>query len=186
MPHGPRNRCPSGLQAAGGSSGSGAALPHGPDRAGGRDRAFRTDPGGGTRPLPPVPADAVVSGPRLERLWTRRPTSTTSTRATVRPAVTSPTRRSLRCTTTRRPSSGLATETGAGQWGSALSMACALFDVKCTVYMVRVSYDQKPYRRSIMQTYGAEVTRQSLAAHRRPVDLGRGPEFSGKPRHCHQ
>lgn len=51
----------------------------------------------------------------------------------------------------------LATETGAGQWGSALSMACALFGLECTVYMVRVSYDQKPYRRSLMRTYGAEV-----------------------------
>ncbi|HLJ66741.1 MAG TPA: TrpB-like pyridoxal phosphate-dependent enzyme [Chloroflexota bacterium] len=51
----------------------------------------------------------------------------------------------------------LATETGAGQWGSALSMACALFGMECTVYMVRASYDQKPYRRSLMRTFGAEV-----------------------------
>lgn len=51
----------------------------------------------------------------------------------------------------------LATETGAGQWGSALSMACALFGLECTVYMVRVSYEQKPYRRSLMHTYGADV-----------------------------
>jgi tryptophan synthase beta chain len=51
----------------------------------------------------------------------------------------------------------LATETGAGQWGSALSMACRFFDLECTVYMVRISYDQKPYRRILMQTYGADV-----------------------------
>jgi len=51
----------------------------------------------------------------------------------------------------------LATETGAGQWGSALSMACALFGLECTVYMVRISYEQKPYRRSLMQAYGATV-----------------------------
>jgi tryptophan synthase beta chain len=51
----------------------------------------------------------------------------------------------------------LATETGAGQWGSALSMACALFGLECTVYMVRVSYEQKPYRRTLMNTYGATV-----------------------------
>jgi tryptophan synthase beta chain len=51
----------------------------------------------------------------------------------------------------------LATETGAGQWGSALAMACALFDLQCTVYMVSASYYQKPYRRSLMQAYGAEV-----------------------------
>ncbi len=51
----------------------------------------------------------------------------------------------------------LATETGAGQWGSALSLACQMFGMECTVYMVRVSYDQKPYRRMMMHTWGAEV-----------------------------
>jgi tryptophan synthase beta chain len=51
----------------------------------------------------------------------------------------------------------LATETGAGQWGSALSIACEMFGLECTVYMVRVSYDQKPYRKTLMQTYGANV-----------------------------
>lgn len=52
---------------------------------------------------------------------------------------------------------GVATETGAGQWGTALSMACAYFDLDCRVYMVRVSMEQKPYRPVVMQTYGAEV-----------------------------
>ncbi|MDT3700342.1 MAG: TrpB-like pyridoxal phosphate-dependent enzyme [Thermincola sp.] len=51
----------------------------------------------------------------------------------------------------------LSTETGAGQWGSALSLACKFFGLECTVYMVKVSYHQKPYRRIFMQTYGAEV-----------------------------
>ena len=51
----------------------------------------------------------------------------------------------------------LTTETGAGQWGSALAFACALFGLECTVYMVNASYQQKPYRRSMIQTYGAEV-----------------------------
>jgi len=51
----------------------------------------------------------------------------------------------------------LATETGAGQWGSALSLACTMFGLECTVYMVRCSYDQKPYRRMLMHTWGAEV-----------------------------
>ncbi|HRS75056.1 MAG TPA: TrpB-like pyridoxal phosphate-dependent enzyme [Anaerolineaceae bacterium] len=51
----------------------------------------------------------------------------------------------------------MTTETGAGQWGSALAMACAFFDLKLEVYMVRVSYDQKPYRRFLMETYGAQV-----------------------------
>ena len=52
----------------------------------------------------------------------------------------------------------LTTETGAGQWGSALSMACNMFGLECKVYMVKVSYEQKPYRRSLMQLYGASVT----------------------------
>jgi tryptophan synthase beta chain len=52
----------------------------------------------------------------------------------------------------------LTTETGAGQWGSSLAMACSFFDLGCEVYMVKVSYQQKPYRRSIMQTFGASVT----------------------------
>ena len=52
----------------------------------------------------------------------------------------------------------LSTETGAGQWGSALSMACAFFGLDCKVYMVRVSYDQKPYRRALMEAFGATVT----------------------------
>jgi tryptophan synthase beta chain len=53
----------------------------------------------------------------------------------------------------------LVTETGAGQWGSALSMACSLFGLECLVYMVGASYDQKPYRRAMMETWGAEVIR---------------------------
>jgi len=52
----------------------------------------------------------------------------------------------------------LSTETGAGQWGSALAMACAFFGLECKVYMVRVSYDQKPYRRALMEAFGASVT----------------------------
>lgn len=51
----------------------------------------------------------------------------------------------------------IATETGAGQWGSALSMACSFFGIGCTVYMVRCSFTQKPYRKSLMHVYGAEV-----------------------------
>jgi tryptophan synthase beta chain len=58
----------------------------------------------------------------------------------------------------------LVTETGAGQWGSALSFACALFGLECEVFMVGSSYDQKPYRRSMIETWGATV-------HRSPSDL---------------
>src|SRR5207237_10445464 len=63
----------------------------------------------------------------------------------------------------------LSTETGAGQWGSSLAFACALFDLECTVYMVKVSYQQKPYRRSMIQTYGAEV----IASPSDPTNAGR-------------
>ena len=70
---------------------------------------------------------------------------------------------------------GVTTETGAGQWGTALSMACAYLGLDCQVYMVKCSYEQKPFRREVMRTYGAKVTpspsdttdvgRKILAAH---------------------
>ena len=53
---------------------------------------------------------------------------------------------------------GVTTETGAGQWGTALSMACSYFDLDCKVFMVKCSYEQKPFRREVMRTYGANVT----------------------------
>lgn len=53
---------------------------------------------------------------------------------------------------------GVTTETGAGQWGTALSMACSYFDLDCKVFMVKVSYEQKPFRREVMRIYGASVT----------------------------
>ena len=53
---------------------------------------------------------------------------------------------------------GVTTETGAGQWGTALSMACSYFGLECKVYMVKCSYEQKPFRREVMRTYGASVT----------------------------
>lgn len=53
---------------------------------------------------------------------------------------------------------GVTTETGAGQWGTALSMACSYFGLDCKVFMVKVSYEQKPFRREVMRTYGASVT----------------------------
>ena len=64
----------------------------------------------------------------------------------------------------------LATETGAGQWGSALALACQMFGMECTVYMVRVSYDQKPYRRMMMHTWGAKV----FASPSNYTNAGRG------------
>lgn len=74
----------------------------------------------------------------------------------------------------------LATETGAGQWGSALSFACSLFDLECFVYMVKVSYGQKPYRRSFMELYGADVipSPSNLTAAGRAI-LEKNPESLG-------
>ncbi|MBP5230583.1 MAG: TrpB-like pyridoxal phosphate-dependent enzyme [Clostridia bacterium] len=58
---------------------------------------------------------------------------------------------------------GVTTETGAGQWGTALSMACSYFGLDCKVFMVKVSYEQKPFRREVMRTYGADVTPSTSA-----------------------
>ena len=58
----------------------------------------------------------------------------------------------------RQGLTGVTTETGAGQWGTALSMACSYFGLECKVFMVKVSYEQKPFRREVMRTYGASVT----------------------------
>jgi len=75
---------------------------------------------------------------------------------------------------------GLTTETGAGQWGTALAQACNFFGLECFVYMVKISYQQKPYRRAIMQTFGASVT----ASPSDTTQAGRGilakhPDSSG-------
>ena len=80
----------------------------------------------------------------------------------------------------------LATETGAGQWGSALACACQLMGLECMVYMVRVSYDQKPYRRIMMKTYGAEVVASPspLTAAGRAI-LAEHPELARQPGHRH-
>lgn len=74
----------------------------------------------------------------------------------------------------------LTTETGAGQWGSALSMACSQFDMGCEVFMVRVSYDQKPHRRTFMEVYGATVhpSPSKLTASGREI-LKHDPDSTG-------
>jgi tryptophan synthase beta chain len=74
----------------------------------------------------------------------------------------------------------IATETGAGQWGSAMSMAANHYGMDCTVYMVRVSYDQKPYRRSLMETFGATVhPSPSPHTHAGQAQLAIDPHCSG-------
>jgi len=66
----------------------------------------------------------------------------------------------------------LSTETGAGQWGSALAFACARFDLECKVYMVRASYEQKPYRRVMMEVWGADVEPSPVDEPNHPGSLG--------------
>jgi tryptophan synthase beta chain len=66
----------------------------------------------------------------------------------------------------------LSTETGAGQWGSALSLACQLYDLECMVYMVRASYEQKPYRRVMMETWGGTVVPSPVDQPDHPGSLG--------------
>src|ERR1039458_2395901 len=68
--------------------------------------------------------------------------------------------------------SRLTTETGAGQWGSALSFACAFYGLECKVYMVRASYEQKPYRRVLMETWGGEVVPSPVDDPAHPGSLG--------------
>jgi tryptophan synthase beta chain len=66
----------------------------------------------------------------------------------------------------------ITTETGAGQWGTALAFACRQFDIECKVYMVRASYDQKPYRKIMMETWGAEVVPSPVDEPEHPGSLG--------------
>ena len=66
----------------------------------------------------------------------------------------------------------IATETGAGQWGSALAFSCAQFDIECMVYMVRASYEQKPYRKILMETWGAQVVPSPVDQPGHPGSLG--------------
>ena len=81
----------------------------------------------------------------------------------------------------------ISTETGAGQWGSALSFACQVFGLECRVFMVKVSYEQKPYRRLMMNTWGATCipSPSDLTEAGRSI-LKDHPDFSRKPGYCHQ
>jgi len=74
----------------------------------------------------------------------------------------------------------IATETGAGQWGTALAFACNIFGIECKVYMVKISYEQKPYRRILMETYGAKVVASpSTDTHAGAAALDDDPECTG-------
>ena len=74
----------------------------------------------------------------------------------------------------------IATETGAGQWGSAMAMACSIFGLACTVYMVKASYEQKPYRRVFIETFGADVLASpSDSTNSGRAILGQHPDSTG-------
>jgi tryptophan synthase beta chain len=85
----------------------------------------------------------------------------------------------------------ITTETGAGQWGTAIALACTMFDLDCTVYMVKASYHQKPYRKSLIQAYGATIYaspseqtnagRTVLAEAPDSLGIGRQPRRSAPP-----
>ena len=81
----------------------------------------------------------------------------------------------------------IATETGAGQWGSSLALAGSFFGLEIVVYMVKVSYQQKPYRRAFMEAFGAQCIASPSDDHRlRPRHPGRAPGQHRQPRHRHQ
>ena len=80
---------------------------------------------------------------------------------------------------------GVTTETGAGQWGTALSMACSYLGLDCKVYMVKCSYEQKPFRREVMRTYGASVTPSpSMETEIGRKILAEHPGYHRKPGMC--
>ena len=80
----------------------------------------------------------------------------------------------------------IATETGAGQWGSALALACAFFGLEIKVYMVKISYAQKPYRRALMETWGADVRRLAQPdTNAGRAILAQDPDSTGSLGHRH-
>ena len=139
-------------------------------------RARDRDPGAGPRRLPAVPAEPALprASPRAGARYAGAHLLQVRGRQPGR-AATSPTRRSPQAFYNKQEGvKRIATETGAGQWGSALAFAGALFGLEVKVYMVRASYDQKPYRRILMETYGARGRRQPVADDElRPRRAGR-------------
>ena len=113
----------------------------------------------GHRHLPAVEADAAVPRARVSSRRSTRPrTSTSSTRASRRPGSHKPNTAVAQAYYNKEAGiRRLATETGAGQWGSAMAMAVQLLRPRVPVFMVKASYEQKPYRRIFMETFGANV-----------------------------
>ena len=138
-----------------------ADLPHGPDRAGGVVRAGDRDPGRRC-------ARRTSCGARRRCYRARRLEQALGTKARIFYKYEGVSPAGSHKPNTAVPQAyenaqagiaKLSTETGAGQWGSSLAFACSLFGLECEVFMVGSSYDQKPYRRSMMETWGASVHR---------------------------
>jgi len=129
---------------------------------------------------------APCAARHLKRPWASNARFITKMNRFLRPAPTSPYGRGpgLLQQAGRR-CAAIATETGAGQWGTALAFSCAMLGMECTVYMVRVSYDQKPYRRILINAYAGEIfaSPRPTPAPARPS--GRGPELRRLPRTGH-
>ena len=154
-----------GTMAARGARRPRADLPDGAHPPGGQRRARGRDPRGGPRGLQALAPDAAV------------PRAAPGGASSIRPARIYYKYEGVSPAGSHKPNTAvpqayenaqagirkLTTETGAGQWGSSLAFACRLFGLECEVFMVGSSYDQKPYRRSMMQTWGATV-------HRSPSD----------------
>ena len=147
-----------------------AALPDGADRAGGLDRARDRDPGAGARVYRQWRPTPLFRARRLEKAL-ETPARIYYKYEGVSPAGSHKPNTAVAQAfyNSEAGVKKLATETGAGQWGSSLAFAGALFGIEVQVFMVRVSYDQKPYRRALMETYGARCiaspsTRRNPAA----------------------
>ncbi len=137
----------------------------------------------GTRHLSPVAADAAH--PRAapgEGARIRRPRSSSSTRASALPGSHKPNTAVAQAFYNKQEGvKRLTTETGAGQWGSSLAFAGQLFGLEVEVYMVKVSYEQKPYRRALMETYGARCIAEPIAntANRAAPSWPQDPDSTG-------
>src|SRR3954452_10152375 len=136
----------------------GAAVPHGADRAGGHERAVRRDPRRGPRRLPALAPEPALPGvPAGE--GARYPARIYYKYEGVSPAGSHKPNTSVPQAFYNAQAGirRLTTETGAGQWGTALAFACAQFGLECEVWQVRASYDQKPYRKMMIETFGGTV-----------------------------
>ena len=162
---------------------TGPRLPDEPDRAGGEHQALDRHPGGGAARSYPSGARRPLHRARALEAALKTPARIYYKNESVSPAGS------------HKPNTAVAqayynkvfgikrltTETGAGQWGSALAFACAQFGLECKVYMVRISFDQKPFRKIMMQTWGAECVPSPSTETKAGRDI-----LAAAPRHPRQ